>query len=73
MRRGKASVRREQQFEVGTERRAHRADMVDREILVAAIDKGPPRAGERIECGGGETHRLDLQPAFDTFVDRGTA
>ena len=70
MGRRKPPVGFDQQLEIGPQCLAHRPDIVDREILVAPIDKAAPRARERIELGGRETHFLDLQPAFDPLLDR---
>src|SRR5271170_3794383 len=70
VRRGEAPVRFDQNLEIGAERIAHRPDVIDGEILVPAIDKAAPWAGERIEFGGGEAHCLDLQSALDTLLDR---
>src|SRR6266853_2017567 len=66
-------MRFDQQLEIGTQRLAHRPYIVDGEILVAAVDKTAPWAGERIEFGSGEAHRLDLQPALDPLLDRRSA
>src|SRR5258707_137439 len=69
MRRRKPPVRLDQELEIGPQRLPHRPDIIDCEILVAAVDVTAPWAGERIELGGGKTHRLDLQPALDAFLD----
>jgi hypothetical protein len=71
--RRKAAMRLDQELEIGPQCLAHRPDVVDREILVAPIDKAAPGTGERIEFGGREAHCLDLQPAFDPFLDRRAA
>src|SRR5207245_8394531 len=57
-------------LEIGPQRLAHRPHIVDREILIAPVDKAAPWAGEGIEFGGGEAHRLDLEPALDPLIDR---
>ena len=56
----KLAMRLDQQLEIRTQRLAHRPDIGNREIFVAAIDETAPRAGERIEFRGGKAHRLDL-------------
>src|SRR6202011_853576 len=47
--------------------------IVDREILVAAVDKAAPRAGEGIEFARSKAHRLDREPALDPLLDRRAA
>ncbi|HEY8873939.1 MAG TPA: hypothetical protein VIM52_12980 [Stellaceae bacterium] len=63
-------MRLDQYLEIGAERLAHRGDIRNREILVLAVDMAAPRAGEWVELGGGEAHRLDLPAALHPLLDR---
>src|SRR5436190_3651104 len=63
-------MRFDEDLEIGAQGLAHRSDIVDRKILVLAVDIAAPRSRKRIEFGGGETHRLDLAAALDALFDR---
>ena len=62
-------MRLDQDLEIGAQGFPHRPHIIDREILVLAIDITAPRPGEWIELGGGEAHRLDLAAALDPLLD----
>src|SRR5437870_8135433 len=63
-------MRLDQDLEIWTQSLAHRPDIIDREILVLPVDIAAPGAGERVEFGGGEAHRLDFAGALDALLDR---
>src|SRR5947209_4408977 len=60
-------MRLNEDLEIGAQGLAHRPHVLDREILVFAVDVAAPGSGERIEFGGGKTHRLDLAAALDAL------
>src|SRR5438045_3990931 len=62
-------MRLDEDLEIGAQGLAHRSDIVDRKILVLAVDIAAPRSRERIEFGGGKAHRLDLAAALDALLD----
>src|SRR5205823_12940799 len=68
--RRKPAMRLDEDLEIGAQGRAHRPHIIDREILVLAVDVAAPGSGERVELGGGKAHRLDLTAALDPLFDR---
>lgn len=71
MRGRKAAVRLDQDLEIGPHGRAHLPHILNREILVLPVDMAAPGAGERVELGGREAHRLHFQRPLDPIRDRG--
>src|SRR5207237_9439196 len=68
--RREAAMRLDQDLEIGAQGFPHRPHIIDREILVLAIDITAPRPGEWIELGGAEAHRLALASALYPLPDR---